>query len=498
MTSSPRELLRSVVPAAVRDDPGAWHAAGALLHGLDGRGWLRVDRSARSWDPAGSTHRVEGTQGWLGPTLLEPSGLVAAVTSLHVDGRVRQRATHALGASAGPLAAAALAVRTFDHVASVRDAAWASLDAVLVDTATIEAALDVLLAGCDRTTSPDPVDRVRDRALRVAGATTLRASGRRAVRRWALVDAPEREPLTPGELVAVALHDPDQWSRAWCAQRLADAGDVASLTALLTARSVEVRVTALDALPADALAVETLAALLLDRAPRVRELARPRARRRGIDPTEVYRTVRDGAGGPAWRRAVSLLELAEAGAERDLAPAVAALGDPSARVRAAAARATLGLAPGSEVADLLTPLLLDPSPAVSTAVGALLARRGLPLRHAAPPWASDDPAHRRTAWRLTRAHGGWHRVEADVRAATDPDPHLAELGRTGVASWLQHSAATTWGAPGAEQQARLVALLPSAGLSSGQARAVCFHAGLPLDPPPAATTGRRRWLRAVR
>ncbi|MBO3087810.1 HEAT repeat domain-containing protein [Cellulomonas dongxiuzhuiae] len=508
MTTSSRDLLHLVVPAAVSQDPAHWDDAAAVLRELDGRGWLRLDRAARRHGSAGPTSRVSGTSGWLGPSLLEPSGFVAAVTSLHTDGRVRERATRVLGTQAGPLAAAALAVRTFDHVRPVRAAARASV-ATVRDVDRIEAVLDVLLAGQERDDEGDTVEETcRHLAGRVEPRGLLRASRRRAVRRWAWARAYADGTLTGDDLVDGALHDPDQAVRASCARWLAASTDAHRLADLVAARSVEVRVAAVGALPDAALDDEVVAALLLDRAPRVRELAIPRARRRGLDPVARYRELAEASSVPSRVRAACLAELAVAGDRRDLPTAVAALGDPSPHVRASAARAVAGLTDVRDAVTRLAPLLLDPSARVSSTAARHLARLGAPASCTEPAWASPVPAHRQGAWRVTRAVGGWDRVGADLRAAVDADPHLAASGRAGVTTWLGHGAATTWGTPTPQERDRMAVLLPASGLPDRHVRSVAFHAGLarPTSAQTAAVerpgprprpVGRRHWWRRL-
>lgn len=65
---------------------------------------------------------------------MEPAGVVATVTSWHVNGRVRERATRILGESRGSLRGAALSVRLLDHVPQVRAAAFAGLARYLART----------------------------------------------------------------------------------------------------------------------------------------------------------------------------------------------------------------------------------------------------------------------------------------------------------------------------------------------------------------------------
>lgn len=116
--------------AAATDQPNEWASGLDDLLLLDGREWLQLDRAARWFRYADGTP-VSGVTGWLCPQLVEPSGFVSAVTSLHVDGRSRERATRALALASGPVAASALAVRLLDHVPHVRAQAWRSLDSHL-------------------------------------------------------------------------------------------------------------------------------------------------------------------------------------------------------------------------------------------------------------------------------------------------------------------------------------------------------------------------------
>lgn len=85
---------------AVVDGPAAeWAPLATRLETLSGRGWLILDAAARTYRFHYATP-VSGVRGRLAPNLSEPSGLVAAVTSLHVDGGIRERATLALSARA--------------------------------------------------------------------------------------------------------------------------------------------------------------------------------------------------------------------------------------------------------------------------------------------------------------------------------------------------------------------------------------------------------------
>ena len=97
-------------------------------------------------------------------------------------------------------------------------------------------------------------------------------------------------------------------------------------------------------------------------------------------------------------------------------------------------------------------------------------------------------------------------MEADLRAAADPDQGIAALGRAGIGNWLEVSAATTWQPLPPEQQARLAELLPRANLVDHRARTLAFHAGIELpsaeqthsseDTAEPGASKPRRWAPA--
>ena len=110
---------RWVAASALGGGPGDWRAGAEALQALDGHGWLLLDQAART-SAAYEGAPVGGPGGWLGNTLGEGTGFVAAVTSLHVDGRFRERATQVLGTTTSRHSTAALGVRLLDHVPEVR------------------------------------------------------------------------------------------------------------------------------------------------------------------------------------------------------------------------------------------------------------------------------------------------------------------------------------------------------------------------------------------
>lgn len=509
--SEARTLARGLAEAASSDDAAAWDLGLQTLESLDGAAWLLVDQAARAFSYADGTP-VSGTQGRLRAALDEPSGFVAAVASLHADGRLRERAVQVLSTVPEAVAVPALAVRLLDHVPQVRARAReALLQSRWLGCA--EPLLDILLAGADRQRAGDAlatveaalVDAEPSRAL----MPELLTSGRRRVRRWAFQLGHDQGLLSTDQLVAAALGDPDQWLQARCAEWLAEGEGPGVLAGLLGARSVEARLVALSRIADGDLGDDALRSLLVDRAPRVREAARLRARHRGWDVAELYRRGLQETRSPRVI-AACLDGLALTGNEEDLELAVGALQHASTRVRAAAVVGVSARAMSSDAIELLAPMLLDPGARVSSTAARELARLGAPSATAEPAWGSGQPWSRRAGWRLSRAAGGWHRVEADLRAAADPDVELSAVGHFGINNWLEVGAARTWAPLSESQRTRIASLLVEADLSAPVRRLVAFHAGIHLpaeeDSSPPKTeesptsSGDRRWgwLRLLR
>jgi HEAT repeat protein len=437
----------------------------------------------------------------------DASGFVAAITSLHVDGRLRERATRALAAVDGTIATRALAVRLLDHVPQVRHEALAAVLGRL-DLATADLVLDILRAGCERQHAAATTILVQEHLFAELGESRalrhLMASRHRPVRRWAYDLADRRGVLADADLLAAAQVDEDQWVRAMCARRLSQ-GRPDLLGPLLSAEAVEARLAAVTGAPDDVLDDATLSQLLLDRAPRVREQARWRARRRGLDTLAVYRRQTEAAG-PVRVRVAALEGLGTVGDSTDLPAVLDGLRDPSARVRVAALGSVELLADPADVVGLLLPLLDDPRGRVSAAAARRLARREVPPAQVERLWEAVRPTTRRAAWRVAREAGGWDRVEADLRAASDEDPDVARLGEAGLRTWLAVGAATTWERLPSGQRERIATHLAVTHLDDGARRLVAFHAGITTTPEPAPgafgprtdEVGKRRWWRRGR
>lgn len=483
-----------------------WGDWARRLSALDGRDWLLLDKLARrsTWAQPALLH---GTRGWDSLALMTAPAAMVAAAAMHVDGRLRQRATLALRRHEGPVASAVVALRILDHVPQI---SLVAQEVVADHPLGLEVDLiaDVLLHGADRSTADGSWSRLVD-ALSLDSPPSLRQmrdSRHRMARRWAVEQSLTRGLLDDDTALRIASQDPDQWVRGAAADHLARTPTPERLGPLLKAGSVEARLTALTRLPDDLLDDADLELLLMDRAPRVREQARWRARGRGVDVADVCRR---HLGAPAPRVVAAALDgLAWTGNETDVPAVVELLQHPSPTVRAAAVRTFAARVPGTRATETLAPHLTDTSGRVAGAVATVLVRAGAPASVATPAWRSPRLTARRAAWRVARAAGGWTRVAADLRAATDPDPTLSELGRDGVRGWLRDGAATTWGRPDPQDARTMTAQLPAAGLSDAEAERVAFHAGISgarttvavgpgsdrPDEPPSEPRGRRRWF----
>jgi hypothetical protein len=500
------ELLAELRHDVLDPQRVAWEDWARRMSALDGRDWLLLDKLARraTWAQPALLH---GTRGWDSLDLAAAPTPAVAAAAMHVDGRLRERAARALSGHGGPVASAVLALRILDHVPQVASAAR---EVVARHPVGLEVDLiaDVLLQGADRRTAEgrwvELVDTLSLNTPSVLGL--LRISRHRKARRWAVEQSLEQGLLDADTALQVASKDPDQWLRRAAAEHLTRTPSPEQLGPLLRADSVEARLTALTRVPEDLLDEATLEQLLMDRAPRVREQARWRARRRGVDVADVCRR---RLGDAIPRVVVAALDgLTWTGNETDVPAVAELLQHPSPTVRAAAVRTFAARVPGPQATQTLAPYLDDPSGRVSGAAATVLARAGAPASVATQAWQSPLPTARRAAWRVARSAGGWTRVAADLRAATDPDSNLSGLGQDGVRGWLRDGAATTWGRPDPEDAQSMADRLPAAGLNDTEAERVAFHAGLPFTrraftvtpqsdgPNPAPRRrGPRNWFR---
>lgn len=498
------ELKHAVVEGQELD----WPRLARDLGRLSGREWLILDAAARSYR-LGYSMPISGVRGWLGPNLGEPGGVVAAVTSMHVDGRIRERATLALAGSSGAIAVSAAAVRLLDHVEQVRTAAATSITALLVAQPSPDLlirAYDVVLAGRDRLQGSGALatlERLARRLFRQPDfINVLIGASARRVRRYGFRLANDLGILSVPRLLEAVRVEEDQLIVAWCADWLYERAAPTDFASLLEARSAFVRQVAVLRVDDSSLSDAGLLRLAADRAPRVREAARFRARKRGLDVAAWYRGQLDPEES-ATRMAAILDGLLDVGDASDLPAFRAAMSDARPRIRAVALRGVATWSTREEAIELVAPMLLDPSTRVSAAASRVLARAGGPSSIADEAWESGQPGSRRAAWFLTRSRGGWDAVESDLRLANDADPELAGLGRTQLSNWLATRAATTWQPLPDSQRARIGELLDAWDGSVDLKRTVAFHAGIrPLpgetrQPAPEAPIVRlkRKWWR---
>ena len=468
------ELVAMLVVAAGRAGgrPEAW----SRLAGLAAGDLVRVDDQARTgWGWRGSP--------WDPRPVRLSDGLDTALASLHPDGRVREQAVQAFAGRGEPSWAALLAVRCVDHVTQVRAAAVDGLVA-RVSPEDADAAVPVLLAVRGRRHGPEALAAYVDALPNRPGALRrLLGSADRRTRRWAFSTCSELGLLSVAELVDAVQDRRDQVVRRTAARAIGRSVEPEVLRSLLTGRYAEARLAALSALRDDRLSDADLRTALLDRSPALRDTARLRAARRGVDVAGFYRQVLETASTPR-AVAAALLGLGWVGDPGDVPAVERRLADPQASVRAAAVRALAARADPERVARGAGPLLLDPSPRVAAAAAAALVTARAPAAEEAA-WSSMQPWSQRAAWRLGRARGGWDRVEADLRIAVDEDPWLAALGRDSVLNWLRTTAATTWNRPSPAQADRMRDLLAAAALDPHTTRQIAFHAGLPRPPEEA-------------
>jgi HEAT repeat protein len=473
-----RTLIAALADAVAEPDPVRFARVTEQLTGLDGPGWLRLDEMARR--PSWKYSPLDSVADWR-PLLAAdgaPAGVFAA--SMSRDGRIRETAVTVLAGLPLPAAAAALAVRVSDWVPQVSSAAWAAVSG-RTGPEDAAAVVPVFLALRQRA-------RGRQEAASYLGSLTagppdtlavLATAPSRACRLWALQAQAERG-LLPAEVLADrAMRDPDPVVALWCAHALAGPAQVLPATGLRLLESARagVRAFATGHLSDEQLPRTAVRELLLDRSGAVRSMARWRWEERWGTPAPVYLSVLANTA-PARHIEAALHGLDEDHDQSLPEIAVPFLAHTSPRVRRAAAQAVARHASEDSVVSYLVPLLLDNSGRV-TAV-ALRYLHGCALR--AGVLASLDHTGTQRSQRIAlsiRQHSGtWNRVHADLTAVNGPDPALAEAGRTDLLAWLQHGAATSYGAPTAAQAADIAALLATPLLTDRQRREIAFVAGI--------------------
>jgi hypothetical protein len=463
------QLAELLVDAVTDGGDDVASVALARLAALDPDRWLRLDercrgRSVGTWsDGPGFTPLVRIAD-W---RLRAGTGLLpAVVASMHADGFVREVAVAELAAHRGPVASAALAVRTADWVQPVAGAAARAL-ADRRGPAEAGAAVPVALH----------LTRLRRRggaaqdylAAVAAGpvetlAAVLASPAQRAARLWALDRLVARGHPAPDDAAALADRDPDAVVALHCARHVLAADAATWAPRLMASRRAGVRAAALAVLPGERLDRDTLRPLLVDRSGAVRSTARWRWRQAWGSPAPELVAVLDA---PATARVtVAALDGLDEASSGDVAlgRAIRLLGHERPAVRRAAARVVGRRGSLDEVMDRLPPLLTDPSTAVAKEAERCLARHGAAV--SLPVLAELDRAGttraRRAAFRLRRRRGRWDRVLADLRAVNGDDPELADTARADLLTWLRLDAATAYEPPRGEAGAEIAALVRTA------------------------------------
>ena len=528
-----RALAGAMASLASGGDPAMAAPVTARLAGLSGRDWLRLDESARrtywgesaldrvgDWRPAltaadgtsadGTTAEWVTTDGttaeWVTAEWVTAEWVTAVriAASMCRDGRVREAATVALAGMPGPLAAAALALRTADWVPAVSAVAMAGVSARAGDAAggvsaragdaaggvsgrpgDAAAIVPVMLALRQRRRGQPAADVCLAGLAEgpAATLTALSAAGERATRRWAREALAGRGLLAAEALTARALRDRDPVIALWCARQLAaSSGELPAGAGprLLRSARAGVRAFAVAHTADDQLTRDALRGLLTDRSGAVWSAARWKWTRQFGDAGPVYLEVL-AAGDPPQPVAAALRELDEGNDDSLPAAAVPFLAHRSPAVRRAAVRAVGRHGSADDITGQLTPLLQDPSDKVVTAVLRYLRGYRLPPGVLAALDAAGTPRARRTALAIRQRLGPWARVHADLVAVNGPDPALAQAARTDLLAWLQHDATTTYGRPAAGQAAQIAGLLGTPLLTDQQRRQVAFAAGIPLE-----------------
>lgn len=483
-----RVLARALADAVTEADPGRAALVMARLAGLSGPGWLRLDEAARR--PFCGQSPLDEVADWR-PFLAASAataGLVAA--SMCRDGRVREAAVIVLARVPGPVAAAALAVRSADWVPEIGSAA---LTAMSARSGPEEAAaiVPVLLALRQRRRGRQAAAGYLARLANGPAATLEALAGARdrACRLWALEALAQRGLLTVDVLTARAMRDPDPVVALWCARRLAAPSGQLQAGAgarLLGSARAGVRAFATGHLADDQLPRQVLQGLLLDRSGAVRSMARWRWKQQWAGPGRVYRAAL--ARGGAAREVTAALRGLDEDHDGSLpAAAVLFLNHPSPAVRCAAAQAVGRHGSVGDILEHLVPLLLDRSAKVAATALRHVRGHAMPSSVLASLDAGGTVRSRRIALSIRQHLGTWDRVHADLAAINGPDPDLSRAARTDLLAWLQHGAATSYGRPAPSRAAEIAGLLGTRKLSDRQRREIAFVAGVRLpatEPQP--------------
>ncbi|WP_037367489.1 hypothetical protein [Amycolatopsis orientalis] len=448
--------------AATIRTPSGLAETEAWLVSATAREMLRIDyyaRQARYPVPVlGRAHRWK---------LKHASPVVAALASMHPDGRLREQAVRVLCTSAGAVSDRALAVRVSDHVEVVRELAEQE---VLRRTTLTQAGqiVPVLRRIAHRGRGLQAFERYLDALVAAQGEESvwayLRSSEDFEVRRTAFRHSFEDGLLGLSDAVRLLPRERDQVVRRKLIQVIAESGTPEVIAeSLLRGRSAEGRVLGLVKLTAAQLDPGVVEGLLVDRSVLARMWARIRWQEMGRDPVEVYAAVARSAARPAVR-ARAYAGLAEAGGELARTEILELAQSTDVVLKKAGLSLLRGKAVASDVSWLLREMTGEDSRVARLAGDVLSSSPRLwSLADLAVLKDSADPVVRRRGWWLHRSLGGWEAVIADLECGEFRD-------RLAVPRYFQ---------PTAAQRRRIADLLGTLSLGSREVSEIEFAIGLP-------------------
>ncbi|UKD53280.1 hypothetical protein L3Q65_36095 [Amycolatopsis sp. FU40] len=393
--------------------------------------------------------------------------VVAALASMHPDGRLREQAVRVLCTLEGAVSDRALAVRVTDHVEVVREMAE---EEVLRRTTLAQAERIVPLL--QRISQRGRGSQVHARYLQALVAAhdetsvwaCLRNFDDFDVRRSAFRHSFETGLLGSADAVRLLPRERDQVVRRKLIQVIAETAtpEVIAET-LLRGRSAESRVLGLVKLTAAQLDPVAVEELLVDRSVLVRLWARLRWQEMGRDPVEVYAAVARSAAKPAVR-ARAYAGLAEIRAEVDRAEIVELARSADLALKKTGLSLLRGKAVAAEVPWLLREMAGEDSRVARLAGDVLSSSPQLwSLADLAVLKESEDVVVQRRGWWLHRSLGGWEAVIADLESGAFRD-------RLELPMYFR---------PTAAQQRRIADLLDALSLSGVPVSGIAFAAGLP-------------------
>jgi hypothetical protein len=416
------------------------------------RDWLTLDESMRAQWYGGWGEVPKAPGGVLGRAwraLRSTSKPRAAtvpfgIASMDRDGRVREEAVRQLASEADPLAGPFLALRTTDWVPEVAKIAVSALgDRLPNEPALLIASAPLVFALADRRRRSNLDQIVLEGAAVNPDVRTALSKADVRTRRRLMSHEAVRIASTLDELVAIAISDPDivvasAAGVAAVSRITADEARRERLDRLLAGPAL-VRCAVLGALPTGEHTRDVAERHLFDRSPSVRGAAQQAYVRSGGEPSTAYRA----ALAKSEHVPIAVLELAQVGSPEDHEAVLAALQSPDPAARRAGVNGARWFA-GDHLADLLVPLLWDPSPGVTRDAERWLRSmaKSLDSRTLDELVAAQGSHNRRAGYRLLRRRTTPERVEADLIGLADEDDANRRNALGDLRSWLHRGAAS--------------------------------------------------------